>query len=103
MSKANVSIVGQSREGVKIFNHPIVEGISYTSTIHVGKTATDFYAEDISMENQFKYWSSMNAGSGAGRAVVLWARGGRCLGGCGLLWLGGVRCRVAVDAVDEHA
>lgn len=77
VSKANVSIVGQSREGVKIFNHPIVEGISYTSTIHVGKTATDFYAEDISMENQFKYWSSMNAGSGAGRAVVLWDQGQR--------------------------
>ena len=77
VSKANVSIVGQSREGVKIFNHPIVEGISYTSTIHVGKKATDFYAEDISMENQFKYWSSMNAGSGAGRAVVLWDQGQR--------------------------
>ena len=77
VSKANVSIVGQSREGVKIFNHPIVEGISYTSTIHVGKTATDFYAEDISLENQFKYWSSMNAGSGAGRAVVLWDQGQR--------------------------
>ena len=77
VSRPKVSIIGQSREGVKIFNHPIVEGISYTSTIHVGKNAADFYAEDLSLENQFDYWNSMNGGSGAGRAVVLWDQGQR--------------------------
>ena len=77
VSRPKVSIIGQSREGVKIFNHPIVEGISYTSTIHVGKNAADFYAEDLSLENQFNYWNSMKGGSGAGRAVVLWDQGQR--------------------------
>lgn len=77
VSRPNVSIIGQSREGVKIFNHPIVEGISYTATIHVGREATDFYAEDITLENRFNYWSTMNGGSGAGRAVVLWDQGQR--------------------------
>ncbi|MGN0224458.1 MAG: pectinesterase family protein [Prevotella sp.] len=91
VSRPKVSIIGQSREGVKIYNHPIVEGISYTATIHVGgkkiyndqgeligtKRAEDFYAEDISLENQFDYWNSMNGGSGAGRAVVLWDQGQR--------------------------
>lgn len=77
VSRPNVSIIGQSREGVKIFNHPVVEGISYTATIHVGREATDFYAEDIALENRFNYWSTMNGGSGAGRAVVLWDQGQR--------------------------
>ena len=77
VSRPNVSIIGQSREGVKIFNHPVVEGISYTATIHVGREATDFYAEDITLENRFNYWSTMNGGSGAGRAVVLWDQGQR--------------------------
>ena len=77
VSRPKVSIIGQSRKGVKIFNHPIVEGISYTATIHVGREATDFYAEDITLENRFNYWSTMNGGSGAGRAVVLWDQGQR--------------------------
>ena len=91
VERSKVSIIGQSREGVMIWNKPIVEGIGYTATIHVGgrkmyneggmvvgtKRAEDFYAEDISMENRFPYWNSMNGGSGAGRAVVLWDQGQR--------------------------
>lgn len=76
VTRPKVSIIGQSREGVMVWNKPIVEGIGYTATIHVGG-AEDFYAEDISMENRFPYWSSMGGGSGAGRAVVLWDQGKR--------------------------
>lgn len=75
--RKKVSIIGQSREGVMVWNKPIVEGIGYTATIHVDKPAEDFYAEDFSMENRFPYWSSMGGGSGAGRAVVLWDQGQR--------------------------
>ena len=91
VERSKVSIIGQSREGVMVWNKPIVEGIGYTATIHVGgkkeydsngnlvgtKRAVDFYAEDFSMENRFPYWSSMGGGSGAGRAVVLWDQGQR--------------------------
>ncbi len=91
VERSKVSVIGQSREGVMIWNKPIVEGIGYTATIHVGgrkiyneegvvvgtKRAEDFYVEDISMENRFPYWNSMNGGSGAGRAVVLWDQGQR--------------------------
>ena len=76
VTRPKVSIIGQSREGVIVWNKPIVEGIGYTATIHVGG-AEDFYAEDFSMENRFPYWSSMGGGSGAGRAVVLWDQGKR--------------------------
>lgn len=77
VTRQKVSIIGQSREGVMVWNKPIVEGIGYTATIHVDKPAVDFYAEDFSMENRFPYWSSMGGGSGAGRAVVLWDQGQR--------------------------
>ena len=77
VTRQKVSIIGQSREGVMVWNKPIVEGISYTATIHVGGSAVDFYAEDFSMENRFPYWSSMGGSSGAGRAVVLWDQGQR--------------------------
>lgn len=91
VTRPKVSIIGQSREGVMVWNKPIVEGIGYTATIHVGGSirydangnylgytrAEDFYAEDFSMENRFPYWSSMGGGSGAGRAVVLWDQGQR--------------------------
>ena len=76
VTRPKVSIIGQSREGVMVWNRPIVEGIGYTATIHVAR-AEDFYAEDFSMENRFPYWSSMGGGSGAGRAVVLWDQGKR--------------------------
>lgn len=77
VTRPKVSIIGQSRDSVMVWNKPIVEGISYTATIHVGGSAVDFYAEDFSMENRFPYWSSMGGGSGAGRAVVLWDQGQR--------------------------
>ena len=76
VTRPKVSIIGQSRDSVMVWNKPIVEGIGYTATIHVAR-AEDFYAEDFSMENRFPYWSSMGGGSGAGRAVVLWDQGQR--------------------------
>ena len=81
--KSNISLIGQSKEGVKIWNHPIVEGIGYTATINLpkleGKTIEDFYLQDLTLENKFDYWGAMSGqdASGAGRAVVFCDRGNR--------------------------
>ena len=75
ISKPNVSLIGQSKEGVVIWNSPLVEGISYTSTLHIGKDAKDFYAQDITLENRFNYWG---AGS-TGRAAAFWDQGNRSI------------------------
>ena len=76
ISKSNISLIGQSKEGVKIWNHPVVEGISYTATIHLNNT-NDFYAQDLTLENQFNYWGAHDGSSGAGRAVAFWDQGNR--------------------------
>ena len=75
--KSNISLIGQSKEGVKIWNKPIVEGISYTATIHLDKKATDFYAQDLTLENRFNYWGAHDGSSGAGRAVAFCDQGNR--------------------------
>lgn len=77
ISKSNISLIGQSKEGVKIWNHPVVEGISYTATIQLNKKATDFYAQDLTLENQFNYWGAHGGSSGAGRAVAFCDQGNR--------------------------
>ena len=77
--KSNISLIGQSKEGVTIWNHPVVEGISYTATINLTKGTNDFYAQDLTLENQFKYWGALDGSSGAGRAVAFWDRGNRSI------------------------
>ena len=77
ISKSNISLIGQSKEGVKIWNHPVVEGISYTATIHLYKNTNGFYAQDLTLENKFKYWGTLGGSSGAGRAVAFWDQGNR--------------------------
>ena len=67
ITKPNISLIGQSKEGVKIWNHPVVEGISYTATIHLNKNTNDFYAQDLTLENQFNYWGALGGSSGAGQ------------------------------------
>ena len=76
--KSNISLIGQSKEGVKIWNHPVVEGISYTATIQLNNT-NDFYAQDLTLENQFNYWGALGGSSGAGGAVAFWDRGNRSI------------------------
>ena len=80
--KPNISIIGQSKDNTIIRNHPIVEGISYTATLYVEKDKTDFYAEDLTLENEFNYWGTMagqSSSSGAGRADVFFDRGNRSI------------------------
>lgn len=77
ITKPNISLIGQSKEGVKIWNHPVVEGISYTATIQLNKKANDFYAQDLTLENQFNYWGAHDGSGGAGRAVAFCDQGNR--------------------------
>lgn len=81
ISRANVSLIGQSQNGVLLHNNPIVEGIGYTGTIHTGKYATDFYAEEMTLNNDFDYWKSYKAQSGtqAARAVAFYDQGNRSI------------------------
>lgn len=81
ITKSNISLIGQSKEGVRIWNHPIVEGISYTATINLTKGTNDFYAQDLTLENKFNYWGSVSgqSSSGAGRAVAFCDRGNRSI------------------------
>lgn len=62
----NISLIGQSHDGVLIYNRSIEEGISITSTIFL-QGAQGFYAQDLRMQNKFPYDAKENAG----RAVVL--------------------------------
>ena len=84
ISKPNVSLIGQSKEGTILHNHPIVEGIGYTATIHIGKDAKDFYAEDLTLENRFDYWECMSHPrpddkSQMARAAAFWDQGNRSI------------------------
>ena len=77
--KSNISLIGQSKEGVRIWNHPAVEGIGLTATLTLQKKLEDFYAQDLTLENKFDYLSSIagQGSSGTARAVVFWDRGNR--------------------------
>lgn len=71
----NISLIGQSQGGVTIWNQPKEEGLRKTATLHLFKTATDFYAQDLKLENRFDYAS---AGS-AGRATAFHDQGNRTI------------------------
>lgn len=83
VSRSNVSIIGQSREGTILFNEPEIEGISYTSTIYFPTGEKDGYLQDMTLRNNFPYLSSMAVqkekgyGEQAARAVSLLDAGER--------------------------
>lgn len=68
----NISLIGQSKEGVKIYNLPEKGGINKTATLQVTEQATDFYAEDLTLENRFDYQTS-----DAKQAVAFHTQGNR--------------------------
>lgn len=72
----NISLIGQSHDGVLVKNAPSVinEGINTTATFL--NTGSNNYIQDMTIQNALDYY---NAGS-AGRAVVLQDRGTRTIG-----------------------
>ncbi len=67
----NVSLIGQSADGVIIANNPTNEGISITATLHLTSTAKNIYMQDLSLKNKYDYSGT------TGRAVALWDQGDR--------------------------
>lgn len=73
--KSNISLIGQSQSGVTIWNKPTEEGLRTTATLHLDKPATDFYAQDLKLENRFDYAAS----GSAGRAAAFHDQGNRTI------------------------
>ena len=75
ISGHNISIIGQSQEGVVIKNAPshLIEGISTTATLmNVG---TNLYFQDITIQNALDYYGALGNKQPGGRAVALWDKG----------------------------
>ena len=75
LQKSNISLIGQSQKGVTIWNKPTTEDIRKAATLHLDKTATDFYAQDLKLENQFEYAAS----GSTGRAAAFHDQGNRTI------------------------
>nr|WP_288834385.1 pectinesterase family protein [uncultured Flavobacterium sp.] len=71
----NVSYIGQSADGVVLFNQPLSanEGIGTTPTINFLSSSTNIYMQDISILNKMDY----RTGAFTGRAVALRDQGDR--------------------------
>ena len=75
LTKPNISLIGQSKEGVIIWNKPTTEGLKTNTTLHLDKAAIDFYAQDLTLDNRFNYAA---AGS-TGRAAAFHDQGNRTI------------------------
>ena len=72
ISKNNISIIGQSMEGVIIKNAPDykTESIDKTATLRIAKNVSGTYLQDLTIQNALDYYKNNN-----GRAVCLWDQG----------------------------
>lgn len=71
ISGNNISIIGQSEDGVIIVNHPQAEGIGVTATLF--NTSTGLYLQDITLQNAYDYNGT------TGRAVCLQDKGDKTI------------------------
>lgn len=69
VSGNNISIIGESQEGVIIRNLPVAEGIGTTATLK--NSGTGNYYQDLTIKNEWDYYGRILAGDGAGRAVCI--------------------------------
>lgn len=69
ISGNNISIIGESQDGVIIKNLPPAEGIDKTATLK--NSGTGNYYQDMTIKNDWDYYGRILAGDGAGRAVCL--------------------------------
>ena len=66
ISKDNISIIGQSMEGVIIKNAPVTPGIGSTATIRINKNVTGTYLQDLTLFDNYNYYK---ANDGVGVAL----------------------------------
>lgn len=67
----NVSYIGQSANGVTLYNKPTVEGIGVTATMQFTNAANNLYMQDITLLNKMEY----QTGTFGNRCVALWDQG----------------------------
>ena len=70
ITKNNISIIGQSMEGVIIKNKAITPGIGATATLLIEKNVTNTYLQDLTLQNTFDYYKNND-----GVAVALQDKG----------------------------
>lgn len=73
ISGNNISIIGESQEGVTIKNSPTAEGIGVTATLFI--TGKETYLQDMTIQNAWDYYGGIDSGAGAGRAVCIQDKG----------------------------
>ena len=73
ISGHNISLIGESMDGVVIKNTPEAEGISVTATLL--NTGTNLYIQDVTLKNEWDYYGI----SGDGRAVCLQDKGSKTI------------------------
>lgn len=70
IKKNNISIIGQSMEGVIIKNKAITPGIGATATLLIEKNVENTYLQDLTLQNTFDYYKTND-----GVAVALQDKG----------------------------
>lgn len=70
---AYVSLIGESRNGVLIVNHPVAAGMNNTETLYT--TGTDIYLQDIQIRCDVSYSNSVASGVG----VAIQVRGDKSI------------------------
>lgn len=73
VSLPNISYIGQSADGVVLFNKPTQEGIGITATINFTSNANNIYMQDITLLNKMDY----RTGTLRGRAIALQDQGNK--------------------------
>ena len=87
ISKSNISLIGQSKQGVRLWNRPKVAGISSSATLFVNSGVKDFYSQDLTLEDTFDYWDAIRKNEAesdqkkwlATQAVTFWDKGDRSI------------------------
>ncbi len=75
VSRSNVSLIGQSMDKTIIKNAPdiSIEGIGTTATLV--NTSSNFYMQDLTLQNALDYYGAVRKGLAGGRAVAFWDKG----------------------------
>ena len=73
IGRTNISIIGESQDGVTIKNRPIQEGIGVTATLF--NSSTNLYLQDLTIKNDYPY----DPKASAGRAVTLQDKGNQTI------------------------
>lgn len=73
INKNNISLIGQSMEGVIIKNTPDwhLEGLGSSVTIFIPKSVSGTYFQDLTIQNNMDYYAAIDAGLKGGRGAAL--------------------------------